>query len=457
MTSNPIAYRGEILHFTENRSTAMRSQAIAGPQQTKWQELAEYFNDGMLVIEDGHISALADAEKLIDNLPTDCEVIDCTGHLLIPGFVDTHVHYPQCEIIASHGTQLLDWLETYTFPTELQFQNEAHARQMADFFLDELLRNGTTTALVFGTVHTESVDAFFEQARRRKLRMICGKVMMDRHAPTQLLDTAESSYIDSKRLIQRWHGQDRLGYAVTPRFAPTSSPDQLHRAGQLLTEHPDVHLHTHLSENLDECRWVSDLFPAQKDYLDVYDNYGLIGPKSVFAHGIHLSDREWTRLAQARANLAHCPCSNLFIGSGLFRLAEAVKHNIDVGLGTDVGGGDSFSMFRVMNEAYKIQQLQGEVLDPFNAFYLATLGGAKTLDLDRCIGNFEVGKEADFLTIDEGATPLMAMRRTHSKTIQERLFALAMLGDDRAIKNAHIMGQVVGGKFVGEKFVQEES
>jgi len=271
--------------------------------------------------------------------------------------------------------------------------------------------------------------------------MISGKVMMDRNAPSTLLDTAESSYQQSRQLIEKWHGKGRLGYAVTPRFAPTSTPEQLGMAGQLLQEYPDVHLHTHMAENPAECDWVASLYPAQQDYLAVYERYGLVRKRSVFAHCIHLSDNAWKRMALADASVAHCPCSNLFIGSGLFDLRAAQKHQVRVGLGTDVGGGDSFSILRNINEAYKIQQLQHHTLTPEHAFYLATLGGARALDLDAHIGNFEKGKEADFLVIDEQATPLMARRMAHQGTWQERLFTLLMLGDDRCIEQTWIMGE----------------
>jgi guanine deaminase len=355
--------------------------------------------------------------------------------------VDTHIHYPQCGIIASYGTQLIDWLQTYTFPAELEFSDIETARNNAEFFLDQLLTNGTTTALVFGTVHPQSVDAFFEAAGGRNLRMICGKVLMDRNAPAKLCDTPWSGYEQSLALIRKWHDKGRLGYAVTPRFAPTSSSEQLTMAGRLLAENPGVHLHTHLSENPEECGWVSKLFPDHEDYFDVYDQHGLLGRRSVFAHGIHLSGREWKRMKETESNIAFCPTSNLFIGSGLFNLAAADEHNVRVGLGTDVGGGDSFSLLRTINEAYKVQQLQGNNLSPFRSLYLATLGGARALDLQSYIGNFEPGKEADFVVLDYRATPLVRFRLERAKDIKETLFVLQMLGDDRAVRETWIMGE----------------
>ncbi|MFK7891523.1 MAG: guanine deaminase [Granulosicoccus sp.] len=398
-----------------------------------------YIPQGRLLLDEGRIAACGRRTDV--PIPDDAEHLDYQDKLLVPGFVDTHIHYPQVDMIASYGKQLLDWLERYTFPAEMRFADTEHAADAAAFFIDELLRNGTTTALVFGTVHPQSVDAFFSVAKNKKLRMICGKVMMDRNAPQALLDTAQSSYIQSQTLIERWHGVDRLSYAVTPRFAPTSTPEQLTIAGQLIKENAGVHLHTHMAENADECDWVASLFPGSQDYLEVYERFGLVGERSVFAHGIHLSDSAWKRLSASGAAIAHCPCSNLFIGSGLFDMRAAQKHGVPFGLGTDVGGGDSFSLLRTVNEAYKVQQLQGHSLSAAQAFYLATLGGARALCQQQHIGNFEPGKEADFLVINEQATPLMARRLSQQSDWHERLFSLLMLGDDRAIEETWILGK----------------
>ncbi len=416
------AHRGEIIHFLG-------------------EDESQYFEDGLLVIDKGHVKMLGNAEDLLTSLDSDVQVITHPHSLITPGFVDTHVHYPQCEIIASYGEQLLEWLETYTFPAEQQFSDPEYARKIASFFLDQLLANGTTTALVFGTVHPESVDAFFTEAQKRKLRMICGKVMMDRNAPDVLLDTPETSYQESRDLIEKWHNKDRLRYAVTPRFAPTSTPEQLESAGRLLKEFPDVHFQTHLSENKKECEWVARLFPDAKNYLDVYDQHDLLGKRSVFAHGIYLDDGEWQRLAETDSAVSFCPSSNLFIGSGLFNLHKAREHKVKTGLGTDVGGGDSFSILRTINQAYKTQQLQNEKLSAFESLYLATLGGAKSLDLQDKIGNFGTGKEADFVVLDYHATDLMKFKSAQCKTFEERLFSLLMLGDDRAVKQTYIMGE----------------
>lgn len=422
------AHRGEILHFLDDPATC---------DEGAWQ----HFADGALVIEQGHIAACGPAADLMPRWSARAEVVEHRHCLIIPGMVDAHVHYPQCEVVAAYGGQLLEWLETHTFPAESRFHERAHGERIAAVFLDELLRNGTTTALVFATVHPQSVEAFFAEAEARNLRMICGKVMMDRNTPAALRDTPQSSFEDSRELIARWHGRGRLGYAVTPRFAPTSSDLQLQLAGKLLAENSGVHLHTHIAENSRECEWVAELFPDRRDYLDVYDHHGLLGRRSVLAHGIHLSAREWARLSASGANIAFCPTSNLFIGSGLFPLHKADENRVRVGLGSDIGGGDSFSLLRTVNEAYKVQQLQQNRLSPMRALYLATLGGARALDLQRWIGNFEIGKEADFVTLNYRATPLIEFRLGTCNSFEEKLFVLLMLGDDRAVGGIWIMGE----------------
>ena len=427
MTTNTKAYRAAILH-------SLADPAVVGVEQSY-----EYFEDGILLIENGKVAQVGAAAELLPKL-AGVEIQHYRDALITPGFIDTHIHYPQTGMIASYGEQLLDWLNTYTFPTERQFEDKAHASDVAAIFLKELLRNGTTTALVFGTVHPQSVDAFFEQADKLNLRMIAGKVLMDRNAPDYLTDTAESGYAESKALIERWHGKGRLHYAVTPRFAPTSTPEQLELAGKLLGEYPDLYMHTHLSENRKEIEWVKELFPERKGYLDVYDHHKLIGPRAVFAHGVHLCDDECKRLAETGSAVAFCPTSNLFLGSGLFDLNKLEAHGVRVGLGTDVGAGTSFSQLQSLNEAYKIMQLQGKKLDPFKSLYLATLGGANALYLDDKLGNFLPGKDADFLVLDYNATPLMSYRMQQAKSLEERLFAMTMLGDDRAVKETFAAG-----------------
>ncbi|WP_323164963.1 guanine deaminase [Pseudomonas atacamensis] len=425
------AYRAAILH------------SIADPTEVGIEASYEYFEDGLLVIDDGKISALGHASELLPTLPADIEINHYQDALITPGFIDTHIHLPQTGMVGSYGEQLLDWLNTYTFPCESQFGDKAHADEVADIFIKELLRNGTTTALVFGSVHPQSVNSFFEAAEKLDLRMIAGKVMMDRNAPDYLVDTAESSYVDSKALIERWHGKGRLHYAVTPRFAPTSTPEQLTLAGQLLTEYPDLYMQTHISENLKEIEWVKELFPERKGYLDVYDHYQLLGERSVFAHGVHLCDEECARLAETGSAISFCPTSNLFLGSGLFNLPMAEKHKLNVGLGTDVGGGTSFSLLQTLNEAYKVMQLQGARLSPFKSLYLATLGGARALRLEDKIGNLQPGSDADFLVLDYNATPLLSYRLKQSNNIAETLFVLMTLGDDRTVQQTYAAGALV--------------
>jgi len=416
---------------------------IADPKDVGTEAAYEYFEDGILVVDGDKIHALGDASTLLPTLPDSLHIEHHPNAIITPGFIDTHIHYPQTDMIGSYGEQLLTWLNTYTFPEESKFSDKNHARDVAERFLAELLRNGTTTALVFGTVHKVSVDAFFEASQVHNLRMICGKVMMDRNAPDYLTDTPETSYQESKQLIEKWHNNGRLHYAITPRFAPTSSDQQLALAGKLLSEYDDVYLHTHLSENKDECAWVQELFPNSQHYLDVYDQNQLLSERSVFAHGIHLCDHEYQRLNETGSAISFCPTSNLFIGSGLFKLSKAEQHNVNVGLGTDVGGGTSFSMLQTMNEAYKVIQLQNENLNPIKSLYLSTLGGAKALRLEDKIGNLAVGSEADFILLDKHATPLLHSRLALSKNIEESLFVFMTIGDDRAIQATYSAGQCV--------------
>jgi len=421
------AIRGSFLHF-------LGDPDVAGDSY-------EYFEDGLLILRQGRVRMLVDAREWVDQLPDGAELYDYSGRLILPGFIDTHTHYPQSEMIASHGKQLLDWLEQYTFPTEARFAERDHADAIADFFCREMLRNGTTTSAVFASVHAQSVDAIFTRAQALDLCLVAGKVMMDRNAPEYLLDTAESSYDDCSALIERWHLQGRCYYAVTPRFAPCCSPAQLEVCGRLLDEHPDLYLQSHVAENRDEVRWVAKLFPERRSYLDVYDHYGLLGPRSVYAHCIHLDQADRERMAESGAAIAFCPTSNLFLGSGLFDLDAAREHNIRVGIATDIGAGTSFNLLQTLNEAYKVCQLAGQGLTPLKAFYLATLGAAEALYLDHRIGNFEVGMEADFVVIDLHASELMQYRMAATRSLDERLFALMMLGDDRCVQATHVMGR----------------
>ncbi len=384
---------------------------IADPFYAPEADCIRYFPDGLLIVESGKVKELG-SYKDLQTKYADIPIADYRDRLIVSGFIDTHIHFPQTEMIASYGEQLLEWLSTYTFPTERKFADRNYALEIASTFLDELLRNGTTTALVFTAVFPQSTDAFFEIAQRRNLRMIAGKVMMDRNAPDFLRDTATSSYVETKQLIEKWHKCERLLYAVTPRFPLTSTPEQLTNIRKLLVEFPDVYLHTHLSENVKEVEAVAAAFPENEGYLDVYDRAGLVGERSIFAHGIQLTDQEFARLSEAKSAIAFCPTSNLFLGSGLFKIekAKSLETPVKVGLGTDVGAGTSFSMLRTASAAYQVAQLRSQKLSAFQALFLATLGGARALCLEDKLGNFEVGKEADFVVLNLRSTPIMALR-----------------------------------------------
>lgn len=398
--------------------------------------------DGLLVVEDGRVRQRGSFEEVAPSLGA-TPIVDYSSYVVTPGFIDAHVHYPQSGMIASYGSQLLEWLNTYTFPAELAFSDPERALSTAEFFVRELLRNGTTTAVVLCSVHPGSVEALAQIALQRNMRLCLGKVLMDRNAPEDLCDTAQSGYDDSRRLIEQYHGTGRLSYAITPRFAATSTREQLQLAGELHREFPSTYVHTHLSENVNEVRWISELFPERRNYTDVYAHYGLVGPRSIFAHGIHLSNEELEVLSAAGSTIAFCPTSNLFLGSGLFPLTATCRAGVRVALATDVGAGTSFSMLQTLSEAYKVQQLQGVSLPVHAGFYLATLGTARALRLDDRIGNFDVGKEADFVVLDASATPLMRFRSERALNFDDRLFALMMLGDDRAIKAVHLSGAPV--------------
>jgi guanine deaminase len=424
------AYRAALLHMLDDPCRA--------PAEAAW----AHHRDGLLIVEDGHVAAFGAYADLAPGLPSDTRVTSFPGKLITPGFVDAHIHYPQTDVVAAWGAQLLDWLATHTFPAEQAFADRAHADEAAAFFLEELLRNGTTSALVFATVHKVSVEALFEAALERNMRLIAGKVLMDRNAPPGLTDTVETGRADTEALIRAWRGRGRLGYAVTPRFAVTSSDAQLAMAGEIAAAHPEVLIHTHMSESLAEAAQVGELFPDAHDYLDVYARHGLVTARSVFAHCVHASDDALRRMRQAGAAAAFCPSSNLLLGSGLFSLKQACDCGVTVGLGTDIGAGASFSLPHMMGEAYKVGQLAGETLDPMHAFYLATLGGARALRIDDKVGNLAPGKEADFLVLDLAATPLMARRTAAAGSIAEQLFILSVLGDDRAVARTYLAGRL---------------
>lgn len=402
--------------------------------------------DGLIVMEAGRITDCGPYAALAPKLDKAVPVMHYPDSIISAGFIDTHVHYPQMPAIASWGQQLLPWLEQYIFPTEARFDDSTYAEAVASAFLDELLRNGTTTAAVYCTVHAQSVDAFFRQSEKRGTRMIAGKVLMDRNAPDNLRDTAKSGYDDSAALIQRWHNKGRQLYAVTPRFAITSTPEQLEMAGDLLTRHSDVFMQTHLAENMDEIKAVSSLFPESASYLDVYAQAGLVGARSIFGHGIYLQETDFQHCHHAGCTLAHCPTSNLFLGSGLFKLFDAIRSDrpVHVGLGTDVGAGTTLSMLGTMGEAYKVSLMAGgERLQAIQAFWLATAGAAEALKLDTKIGRIAPGMEADFCILDPAATPMLAQRTAHCQAVQDMLFPLMILGDDRSVKATWVNGKAV--------------
>ena len=419
-------HRGRLFHFPH---------ITASPS-----EQYQYLEDGVLVVDEGKIVGLGDANDYLQAHPQLASQIIQHQGLLVPGFIDAHAHYPQIEMIASFGQQLLDWLHDYTFPTELKFIQREYAREQADLFLEQLFAHGTTTAAVFATVFPQSVDMFFEAAQTFDARMICGKVLMDRFCPDGLRDTPDQGYLDSIDLIEHWHNNGRALYAITPRFAPTSTPQQLKKAAQLAHKYPDVFIQTHLSENVKEIALVKQLFPHNKDYLDVYESTGLLRERAIFGHGVHLTHSEMKRLAASGATVACCPSSNLFLGSGLFPFDKVKQSGTHIAFASDVGAGTSMSLFANMADAYKVCQLQHYSLDPFEAMYHCTQGSAVAFKLEDKIGNLNVGTEADFVELNPSAFPMLEQRIKGAKSLQDELFALIILGDERVIDKTYVSG-----------------
>ena len=397
-----------------------------------------YFEDGAILIEEGSILAVDDYSTLAR---PDLPVTDHHPHLIMAGFIDPHIHFPQVQVIASWGAQLLDWLNTYTFPEEARFSDAEHANRMAGLFLDQLVAHGTTSALAFCSVHPTSVEALFTASETRNMSMVAGKVMMDRNAPEAVLDTPQQGYDDSKRLLEKWHGRGRLRYAITPRFAITSTPEQMDATGALVREFPDCHVQTHLSENPDEIEYTLSLYPKARDYLDIYEEYGLLSDKLMLGHCIHLREREIQRMAETGSRAVFCPTSNLFLGSGLFDEAGLRAAGIVSGIATDVGGGSSYSMLQTLNEGYKILQLNGQKLHPLTAFHWATRGNAVALGMEDRIGTLAIGSDADLVVLDVKATEAMALRAERAETLAEELFILQIMGDDRAVAQVYIAGK----------------
>ena len=415
--------------------------AFAGdPFRQPWEETVRHSSRGGVLVRDGRIVAVGEADALRAAHPQ-VPVTDYGAGLICAGFVDAHVHYPQSAIIASWGKRLIDWLNEYTFPEEMRFGDPAYARQQADLTLDLGLAHGTTTICTYCTIHPESVDAIFQAAQARGQRVYAGKTCMDRNAPEGLRDTVQLAYDDSKRLLQHWHGVDRLSYVITPRFSPTSTPEQLAALGALWREYPDCLMQTHLSEQTDEIAWVRALFPQSRDYLDTYEAQGLLREGAVFGHAIHLEPREIDRLREVGASLVHCPTSNTFIGSGLFDMGLA--RWVRTGLATDTGGGSSFSMLRTMAAAYEIGQLRGQALHPAQLMWLATEGSARALRAEGVIGHLGPGAEADIVVLDLSSTPAIAQRAARADTLWDALFPTIMMGDDRAVRAVWVGGRLI--------------
>ena len=423
------AYRAAILRFADDRS-------------------AVYDEDGLLVVGPDAkgrqvVRAVGDYARLAPNFPG-VAVEHLPGSIIAPGFVDMHIHFPQTDVIGSPAAGLLPWLENYTFPHESRFADEAHARELATFFLDELLRHGVTTALAFATSHPSSVDVLMAEAQRRGLRLIAGKVLQDRHSPDGVRDETEQSLIDTETLIARWHNQGRLGYAITPRFAPSCSEAQLRGAGALAAKYPDVWIQSHVAENLDEIKWARELFPDSRSYLAIYDDFGLMRERAIYAHCIHFDDEDRALMRSTGAAAAVSPTSNLFLGSGFFDYEGAERVGFRYGLASDVGGGTSFSPFHTMLAAYYVgregQTKPGVSLSPQNLWWQHTAGAAQALGLEGVIGNLQPGCEADFVVLDPQATPLLARKTAQAQSLDELLFSLIVLGDDRVIARAVIAG-----------------
>ena len=408
----------------------------ADPAET--QDNHRYWEDGAIIVQDGKIVAVGDhADLARPDLPE----TDHRPHLILPGFIDPHIHFPQLQVIASWGAQLLDWLNTYTFPEEARFADPDHATRMAGLFLDQLTAHGTTTAVAFCSSHKTSAEALFSAAHDRDMAMVAGKVMMDRNAPDAVLDTAQQGYDDTKALIRDWHGKGRQRYAITPRFAITSTPEQLAMTGQLAAQHPDCHVQTHLSENRDEIDFTLSLYPQARDYLDIYEQHGLLSDRLLLGHSIHLHPREIARMAETGSRAIFCPTSNLFLGSGLFDEAGLRDAGIVSGIATDVGGGTSYSMLQTLNEGYKILQMRGQKLHPLSAFHWATRGNAMALGMEDSIGTLRPGSDADLVVLDARATPAMDLRMERAQTLAEELFILQIMGDDRAVAQTYVAGR----------------
>ena len=427
--------------------TAIRSAMLTFKKDPFFHEMDEclvYESDAVIVMEGGKITQVGRAQDILPSLDG-VEVKHYTDSIIIPGFIDSHVHYPQTEIIGAYGEQLLDWLNNYTFIAEQGFKNKEHASEVAKVFLKEQFRNGVTSSTVYCTVFPQSVDAIFEEAEKYDMRIMAGKVCMDRNAPEALLDTPQRAYDESSALIKKWHNKGRAEYVITPRFVPTSTPEQMEMMQALAAENPDMLIQSHVSENVNEVAWVKDLCPKARDYTDAYAQYGLVRPRAIYGHGIHLTDRELSVFSETGAAVAHCPTSNFFLGSGCLNVKKLRDKNrpVHVGLATDLGAGTSFSMLQTMNEAYKAAQMNGTPYTSLHSFYLASRGTAEALGLQDKIGTIAVGMEADLTVLNLKSTPIIDYRMKYAKDLEEALFIQMTLGDDRAIAATYVAGKEV--------------
>ena len=422
-------FRGRLFDFDKNATV------------DNAEEKYRYFDDGLLIINNGIVECAGDYSSLIRKTNTDFELTSFDRCFIMPGFIDTHVHSVQTKAIASFGKELLDWLDNYIFPAEKNFENPDYATIHTAFFVDQLLKNGTTTAVVFPSVHETSADALFRIATERNMRIITGNIWMDRNAPANLLKTPGESARISEKLIAKYHNRGRTKFAVTPRYAITSSPKALETAATLFHKYDDLYLQTHISENRKEVQMVNHSYNNHRNYLDVYDDFGLLTPHTILGHGIYLQNSELKRIAETGTSIAHCPTSNLFLGSGMFNISKTLGYEIPVSLGSDVGAGTSFSMLQTLQDAYKISALNATPLHALQAFYLITLGAAKTLKLENHIGNFDKGMEADFVVIDPKENPLLQYRIEENNSVEDILFSLMILGDDRIIRHTYLMGK----------------
>ncbi len=420
--------RGRVLHFLRRPE---------GPDDSASHV---YLEDGGIAIgDDGRIAQVMNYEDMAGTYPG--PVIDHRPNLITAGFVDPHIHFVQMQVVGSYAGSLLEWLNTYTFIEEQRFADPEHGARIASLFFDELIRNGTTSVAAYCSVHPASAEAFFTEAARRNMAVIGGKVMMDRNCPEPLRDTPQRGYDETKALIGKWHGKGRAEVAITPRFALTSSHEQMEAAAALASEFPDVPIQTHLSENHAEIETTLRLYPEHKDYTSIYAHYGMLRPNALYGHVIHLSDREMAMMAEAGAVAVSCPTSNLFLGSGLYDLDKADKAGMVSAVATDIGGGTSYSMLRTLDEFYKVQQMAGNRLDPLTSIYMATRGNAAAMLRQPGFGSLGPGDWADLVVLDARATPAMRVKMERVSTLAEELFLLQTLGDDRAITETYIAGQ----------------